>query len=132
MLFTKARQLSPHLVKILLELVCLLLFEGTLISGPKVLKLLRHLHREEAANFDILDDLAWQIVCVMRKLLNELLDEALVVIANHATEILLNVRTTCVANLVAFNAHLRHRKRQDLNLLEPAVHNQASLEACRV
>ena len=108
MLFTEARHLSFHLVKVLLQLICLFLAERTLISWPEVLKLLRYLHCEKAAHFDVLDDLAWQIVLVVRKLLDELLDKAQVVRANHATEILFYVHTTRVANLVTLNAYLRH------------------------
>ena len=123
MLFAKACHLFLHLLNVLLEFLLVLLAEGTLVSGPKVFKPLRCLHCEEAASFDVLDDLARQVVCIMRKLLNKLLDEALVVITNHLTQILLNVHTTCVANLIAFHAYLRHRKRQNLDLLEPTIHN---------
>lgn len=94
--------------------------------------LLRHLHSEETPHFDVFDDPAGQVVLILRQLLYELLQQALVIFTYVLAQMAFNVSASSIADLKGLNAHLRHRKWKDLDVLEATVDSDAGLDSCRV
>ena len=102
------------------------------MGQPKILLFLFDLHGEKSSDLDILNYFGRNVVLVSFEkwlLRNELGEYFYIIIAQQFAESFLNVHSSGVASLKAFDAYLGHAKRQYFNLLKSTVNNDSSVDA---